>query len=79
LRQTASRNSTGNFRHGNELQIEQSGLLGEPLHPLLAVSWFVGWHSFVDVFRAELNHSVNQSGQLVRHRGDRFGSTEPGS
>src|ERR1700686_1415998 len=23
-----SRNSTGNFRHGNELQIEQSGLLG---------------------------------------------------
>jgi hypothetical protein len=38
LRQTVSRNSTGNFRHGNELQIEQSGLLGEPLHPLLAVS-----------------------------------------
>src|SRR5579862_650989 len=28
LRQTVSRNSTGNFRHGNELQIEQSDLLG---------------------------------------------------
>src|SRR3984957_21085336 len=34
LRQTASRNSTGNFRNGNDLQIEQSGLPGEPLRPL---------------------------------------------
>src|ERR1700679_2354840 len=47
LTQTVSRNSTGNFRHGNELQIEQSGLLGEPLYPLLPVSWFVGWHCFI--------------------------------
>src|SRR5580658_2900794 len=38
LRRTVSRNSTGNFRHGNKLQIERSGLLGEPLHPLLAGS-----------------------------------------
>src|ERR1700722_10981603 len=37
LTQTVSRNSTGNFRHGNGLQIEQGGLLGEPLHPFLAV------------------------------------------
>src|SRR3954462_14942529 len=63
----------------DELQLELLGLLGEPLDLLLAIPGLVVFHAFVHILFAVLEHPVDQSRELVRHRRDRLRRSEPGS
>lgn len=59
--------------------MESSGLLSDSLQLLVLVFRFVEFNSTVNVVMAKLQHSVDQAGQHVRHRGDGFGRTEFGA
>jgi len=58
------------------LQAELGCFLSEELDLLLAVSSLVVFGAFVDVLLPILEHSIDQSGQAMGHRGDGFRGTE---
>ena len=75
LSATESRNLTGNSRDENELHVECSGQLGEPLR-LLPVFGFVGFHSLVHLSVADLEHAVSQPGKQMGHGRNRLESAK---
>src|SRR6202795_579049 len=74
-----SRNSKCNLRRGNELQVEGGGLFFEPEELSLAVFGFVVGHALVMVGLAELQHAVEDSGQLIGHGGDGLRRSQAGA
>jgi hypothetical protein len=51
----------------------------EQLHLLFAVALLVILQALVDVLVSPLEHAIHQTGELVRHRGDRLWRTESGA
>ena len=72
---TESRNLTGNSRDENELHVECSGQLGEPLRLLQAG---IGLRStpLVHLSVADLEDAVSQPGKQMGHGRNRHGSAE---
>src|SRR5439155_21076604 len=63
----------------DELQTQLRGALLEQEHLLLAVSRFVVIQALIDVLVSPFQQAIDQTGELVRHRGDRLRRTESGA
>src|SRR5437764_9563482 len=75
---TLSRNPVPKLRRLYDLQSELGGLLGHHFDLLFAIPLLVILGSFVHVLLTVLQHSVDDSGQLVRHGFDCLRGTQLG-
>ena len=75
-RNPASRSGNSGF---DELQTQFRGALLEQDHLLFPVSRFVVVEALIDVLVPPFEQAIDQTGELVRHRGDRLRCAESGA